>query len=205
VIDDGSKDKTCEIIEKIKDERIRVLKQKTNKGLAHSLNLGVRESKSNIIAILEHDDIWIENKLEKQLKYIDNGSKISTCRAIVWNTDNKKFTKINNGNLSCVVFTKEISSLIFPIPEENKRYLGIEDGIIAARLEIAKDKNLIEVKDISHTSEILTIMTSSNKTLSSLKNSFVMENRYRNIIDLFANISGQYDGLDKLLLFWKKH
>lgn len=74
IIDDGSTDKTSEIIAGYKDKRIKYIKQK-NKGiwkLGESYNKALDISEGEFIAILEGDDFWPSNKLEKQLPSFDN-------------------------------------------------------------------------------------------------------------------------------------
>ena len=69
VIDDGSKDSTSEIVEKLakKDERIAFYANEKNIGVARTRNRGFDLAKGEYVALLDSDDIWLEEKLEKQL------------------------------------------------------------------------------------------------------------------------------------------
>lgn len=69
VVDDGSTDKTKEIIEEFikKDERVKYFYQKNSGGPSKPKNFGISKAKGKYIAFLDHDDIWISDKLEKQL------------------------------------------------------------------------------------------------------------------------------------------
>lgn len=127
------------------------------------------------------------------------------CNAIVYNTENKNFTKINRGNLSCLAIKREVLNLIFPLPEEGNKYLGIEDGIISARLVIAKAQNKLLDASYTQVDEILTIMNSSSKTLSGVKNAEIMFKRYDNILKLYAIDKENYPEISNLIKFWKKH
>lgn len=71
IIDDGSKDTTLEIIRDYakKDIRVKVLVNKKNLGVSETRNIGISLSNGNWIAFLDSDDIWIEDKLEKQMNY----------------------------------------------------------------------------------------------------------------------------------------
>lgn len=74
IIDDGSIDKTQDIINKYRDNRIIYLKQ-DNKGiwnLAENYNKALRASNGEWIAILEGDDLWPCDRLEKQVKLLVN-------------------------------------------------------------------------------------------------------------------------------------
>jgi glycosyltransferase involved in cell wall biosynthesis len=68
VIDDGSTDETRKILESYLP-KIRILSHPNNANLgqAASLNLGINETKSDLIAFLDSDDIWYPNKIKKQV------------------------------------------------------------------------------------------------------------------------------------------
>lgn len=70
IIDDCSTDNSNEIIESYSEPRIRLLKNKTNLGAALSRNSGLREAKGKYIAFIDSDDIWVSEKLEKQVDFI---------------------------------------------------------------------------------------------------------------------------------------
>ncbi len=69
VVDDGSKDRTEEIARSFGD-RIRYIKQ-NNQGIAGARNTAVREATGDWIAFLDHDDLVLPTKIEKQLALID--------------------------------------------------------------------------------------------------------------------------------------
>lgn len=67
VVDDGSTDNTREVIEQFSsDPRVHYHYQR-NTGQAAAKNKGIQESKGDFIAFLDADDIWMPQKLEKQL------------------------------------------------------------------------------------------------------------------------------------------
>lgn len=72
IIDDCSSDNSIQIIEKFvkKDERIRLLSNKTNLGVSASRNHGIKEAKGRFIAFLDADDLWNKEKLSTQIAYI---------------------------------------------------------------------------------------------------------------------------------------
>ena len=89
IVDDASTDNTDEVVQSVilsvaqaksKDlaERIHYFKNDRNRGAAYSRNLALREANGEWIAFLDSDDLWLPEKLEKQLKFmIDNGYKFS--------------------------------------------------------------------------------------------------------------------------------
>jgi len=73
IIDDFSIDRSKEIIKKFKekDNRIKILFHDENKGIARSSNDGLKMARGKFIAMLDSDDVWEVNKLEKQLKVLE--------------------------------------------------------------------------------------------------------------------------------------
>lgn len=70
VVDDGSNDKTAEVVEEyLKKHCIRGLCiRQENKKIAGARNTGIRVASGSWIALLDHDDIWLATKLEKVMK-----------------------------------------------------------------------------------------------------------------------------------------
>ena len=71
IVDDCSTDDTDSVVASIKDERIRYLKNEKNSGAAVSRNRALREAKGKWIAFLDSDDLWEPEKLEKQLRFME--------------------------------------------------------------------------------------------------------------------------------------
>lgn len=69
VVDDGSTDNTEDVISKINDNRIRYIYQK-NAGPSAARNNGIRNVRGEWIAFLDSDDLWMPEKLERQVKAI---------------------------------------------------------------------------------------------------------------------------------------
>lgn len=71
IVNDGSTDGTLNIIKSFKDHRI-ILIDKANTGLSDSLNIGIKKAKYDWIARMDGDDIAYPERLELQMKYINN-------------------------------------------------------------------------------------------------------------------------------------
>jgi GT2 family glycosyltransferase len=65
VVDNHSDDNTDEIVNAIRDPRIRLLKIHNHGVIAASRNLGIREARGEWIAFLDSDDCWYPRKLER--------------------------------------------------------------------------------------------------------------------------------------------
>ena len=78
IVDDCSTDNTDEVLEYIKDSRIRYFKNDKNLGAAVSRNKALREARGQWIAYLDSDDLWMPEKLEKQIRFMEaNGYAFS--------------------------------------------------------------------------------------------------------------------------------
>lgn len=71
IIDDCSTDKTLEIIKSIKDDRIVLIRNNSNRGLGYNLNYGIRVSKGKYIARMDADDISHPQRFDYQIKYLE--------------------------------------------------------------------------------------------------------------------------------------
>jgi glycosyltransferase involved in cell wall biosynthesis len=69
VVDDGSKDKTAMVVEKVasRDSRIKFIRNQSNQGCYFTRNRGIKAASGTAIAIQDSDDIALEKRLEKQL------------------------------------------------------------------------------------------------------------------------------------------
>jgi glycosyltransferase involved in cell wall biosynthesis len=67
VINDGSQDKTLEIVYRILDPRLKVLSY-PNAGVSVSRNRGISQAAGDYVSFLDADDLWTPDKLETQLK-----------------------------------------------------------------------------------------------------------------------------------------
>lgn len=70
-VDDCSTDNSVEIAESFQDPRIRILKNEKNSGAAVARNYALREAKGKWIAFLDSDDLWLPEKLEKQIAFME--------------------------------------------------------------------------------------------------------------------------------------
>lgn len=87
VLDDGSSDDTCAVVEDMaaKDERIRFIKNPSNMGVAKTRNRGLDLCRGDYVAFLDSDDVWHPEKLTSQISVMKReDAKLSyTSYAIV--------------------------------------------------------------------------------------------------------------------------
>lgn len=75
IVDDCSTDNTDEVIsEYLHEERIRYLKNDANRGAAISRNRALEVAKGKWIAFLDSDDLWMPEKLERQIRFMEENA-----------------------------------------------------------------------------------------------------------------------------------
>jgi glycosyltransferase involved in cell wall biosynthesis len=97
LIDDGSTDDTPEVAKAISDPRFKYLRI-DNSGVSIARNIGIDRADGKFIAFLDADDIWVENKLEMQLKLFAQDPELDLVFS-----DLKRFTA--QGELANTQFT----------------------------------------------------------------------------------------------------
>jgi len=76
IINDGSTDKTLEILKSYSDLRIKIINNKENIGLIKSLNKGLKIAKGKYIARMDADDISEPERFEKQVEFLNTNPSI---------------------------------------------------------------------------------------------------------------------------------
>lgn len=75
IVDDCSNDNTDKVIKKyLKDKRIKYYKNEKNSGAAISRNKALKLANGEYIAFLDSDDLWEKEKLEKQIKFMEENN-----------------------------------------------------------------------------------------------------------------------------------
>jgi glycosyltransferase involved in cell wall biosynthesis len=101
IIDDGSTDRTGEIVAGYKDERIKYIRQ-DNVGiwkLAETYNKALQISEGELIAVLEGDDFWPPYKLEKQMPVFERENVVLSWGKVAITNDKGKTFWIGPKNL----------------------------------------------------------------------------------------------------------
>lgn len=70
IVNDSSEDQTLEKVLQFTDSRIRLMTSNGKEGIATALNLGIRESRGDLIARLDCDDIARSDRLERQVEFL---------------------------------------------------------------------------------------------------------------------------------------
>lgn len=101
VVDDASTDNTEKVVKSFSDERIRYAWHKENRGGAAARNTGIKIAQGDYIAFLDSDDIWLPEKLEKQIQVFKDASlKVGVVYTGFWRIEGDKKTYIPSSKIT---------------------------------------------------------------------------------------------------------
>lgn len=80
-VDDCSSDASLTIAKEyaLADDRYRIIELNCNTGAANARNQAIKVAKGRFLAFLDADDVWKDNKLEKQISFMIDNSYSFTC------------------------------------------------------------------------------------------------------------------------------
>lgn len=116
IINDGSTDKSFQIIDSYKDSRIKLINNDGNKGLIYSLNKGIELATGEYIARMDADDISLPSRFEEQLNYLNLNKNcgVVSCNYLQFN-ENKEINCIESSNHNLILgFMLFNSSVVHP-------------------------------------------------------------------------------------------
>ncbi len=143
IVDDGSTDDTPLIKEIFPP--IKYIRHPENKGVAAARNTGIKNSHGELLAFLDSDDLWLPEKLEKQVEFMNqNPDLLISQTEEIWIRNGKRVNprkkhKKEGGN---IFFRSLELCLISPSAVILKRELLKEVGLFDEDLKAAEDYDL---------------------------------------------------------------
>lgn len=189
-IDDCSKDDGTKIIEKaIKENlKIKLIKLKENSGAAVARNTGIENAKGKYVAFLDADDLWEKEKLEKQIKFMQENNYEFTFTGYEFvNENGEKLNKIvkvpksityKQALKNTTIFT---STVIFDVEKLGKELIKMPN---VQSEDTATWWKVLKARKVAYgLQESLSQYRRSNNTLSSNKMKALKRtwNLYRNV------------------------
>lgn len=194
LVNDCSTDNSEQIIREYekKDERIKLINLETNSGAAIARNTGMKNAKGKYIAFLDADDLWKKEKLEKQIKFMQENNYDFTFTGY-------EFADENGNNLGKIVnIPKKInykqalknttiftSTVIFNVNNLGKELISMPN--VRRGQDTATWWKVLKTGVIAYgLNESLSLYRRSNNTLSSNKIKALKRtwNLYRNVENL---------------------
>ena len=134
ISDDGSTDRTIEIIESYKDSRIKLVHNLKSHGVVPNFENALLYTKGDYIFLSDQDDIWMPNKVKLMCEALQKNNLV-ICDAEIIDADNKllypSFYEIRNSGTGfiknfaantylgcCMAFRKDILAYILPFPKK---------------------------------------------------------------------------------------
>lgn len=113
IVDDASTDNTCQIISEYKDSRIKYLKTEDRHGANHARNVGISNAQGEYIAFQDSDDVWQPDKLEKQMKILQEESDVDIVFSrYLHHLANGKAALVPNKNYSAALLQNDLESIL---------------------------------------------------------------------------------------------
>ena len=219
IVDDCSTDNTKNIIRSFqeKDGRIRLIENETNKGSAYSRNLALRNATGRWIAFLDSDDLWLPEKLEKQIEFMtknnyrfsytkyseidensnDNGIYLSGPKVI---TKNKMFAYCWPGCLTIMYDAKFVGLIQTVDIKINEEY--------ALWIKVSKKTNchLLEENLAKYRRHLNSLSSQSYLKLIKWHYLLFRQSENKNVISsLLLTLVNLICGIYKKIFFRKKH
>lgn len=146
VIDDGSKDKTCEIARRFKD-KIKVLRSK-HLGKAAALNFGLKHAKNDFVAVMDADTTLEKNALRNCVNYFEGEEVAAVTSHILLKQKNSFLQKLQHIEFMIVALTRKVRESLNLI-DATPGPLSIYRKKILLELGGFDEKNLLEDVEIA--------------------------------------------------------
>ena len=79
VVDNMSEDGTKEYVTGVTDSRVQYFRNPNNGIIAVNRNFGIRKAKGKYIAFCDDDDLWLAEKLDQQVRLLEQCSDVALC------------------------------------------------------------------------------------------------------------------------------
>lgn len=215
IVDDCSTDNSVTVIKEFckKDSRIKLFNNEINSGAAASRNLALREATGKWIAFLDSDDLWLPEKLEKQLLFMsENGYRFSYTAYEHVNEQSEKLNIVVTG--PGVLSKRKMFHYCYP-GCLSVMYDCSDIGVIQIPDEIANGENdyaiwlkVVKYYKCYYLSEILSLYRVRSSSLSHKSSKLKLaKNHYKlyRISEKKCSVSAFFCVLRNLFYgFWKK-
>jgi glycosyltransferase involved in cell wall biosynthesis len=145
VIDDGSSDRSGDIVEGFNDERIRLVRESRSAGLAARLNQAVALSRGEFIARMDADDICFPERLARQVARLreDPHLDLIGCSAVVFTNESKLVGEMPVGLDHRDIVARPFVGFPLPHPTWCGQASWFRNNPYNAELRYAEDQDLL--------------------------------------------------------------
>ena len=115
IVDDCPEDKECEkIIQSYKDKRIKYYRNEKNLGISRTRNKLLDLTQGKYIAVIDHDDVSLPKRFEKQVAYLDAHPECGVVSCWYERFPNLKIKKKPENNKQIIKALKDSCPLLHP-------------------------------------------------------------------------------------------
>lgn len=195
VVADGCTDETDAVVTAYGDPRIRIVHQPNSGGPAKPRNTGVQQARGRYIAFCDDDDLWVPEKLQKQIAWMESTPDIALSytsgvtfgegdyfakRTIKRGPRGDHFRRLLYGNFvpnSSVVVRKSVLDVVGPFNVDTRLH-GVEDYEMWLRISYRYRLACLDEPLIRYRIHGTTL--GANRTRATLKTLHVVRNLERN-------------------------
>ncbi|MBD2567392.1 glycosyltransferase family 2 protein [Anabaena lutea] len=144
VVDDASTDNTLEVVSSFTDERLKVFINSENLGAGGTRNRAIEEAKGNWIAVLDSDDWYAPERLERlvQLAYQENADMIADDLYLIKDGEESPWSTLIQESGESIPTTKQIDPVFFVETDIYRKpglHLGISKPLFRREFLIQQD------------------------------------------------------------------
>lgn len=182
ISDDGSTDRTPQIVSSINDARIKFIKNINNMGPIRNFEVALKASRGHFIFLADQDDVWLDGKVKKMLDALEKGAELVVSDCVVMNenlsqTIHPSFFSLRRTNLSffsnllknsllgcCMALNRNLLMRALPFPESipmHDWWLGLI-GTLSKKIVLIDEKLVLYRRHSKNTS------STTNKSPSSI-------------------------------------
>lgn len=143
VVDDGSTDNTLDILGDYR-KKLTVIEQH-NQGVSAARNRGIKSASGKYVAFLDSDDLWLPQKLSRQVEYFDSHPEVLICQTEeIWVRNGRRVNpKKRHQKFSGMIFEPSLAlCLVSPSAVMIRRNLFDEVGLFDESLPACEDYDL---------------------------------------------------------------
>lgn len=146
VVDDGSSDNSGKIAKQFPEVKYVY---KENKGHASALNLGLKMAQGGLVAFLDCDDLWLPEKIEKQLQEFEQNPQLQYCTTLIqefYNPDLENYVRpALPGYVATTLMVKKSFFEDYGKFEENKKHSHVTEWFAKTKNQNVAEYTVSEV------------------------------------------------------------